>query len=36
MDFFDTFITIWMLMILMIICFNAYTFRQLTKMREEE
>jgi hypothetical protein len=36
MDTFDIFISLWSLMLLMIVFFNALAIRQLTKMREEE
>jgi hypothetical protein len=36
MDTFDTFVALWVLLILLIISFQAYALRQLTKMREEE
>ncbi len=36
MEAFDTFVLLWTLMLLIIICFNALAFHRLTKMREEE
>jgi hypothetical protein len=36
MNTLDTIVTLWMLVLLAIVCFNALALRQLTKMREEE
>ena len=36
MNAFDTLIAMWFFMLFIIVCFQAYALRMLTKMREEE